>query len=120
VKSARNVAGKQVSELKDRIELKVENLSSWRAANSSTPLHLFLVGIELKNVVAAPTAADAGDAGNVSALFVTLEVDDKDPLARKAWVEVLQTAIPLKAQQPLRISVGPSGGEPFVSDATIP
>ena len=119
VKSATNVAGKSASELKDRIELKVENLNSWRAANGSTPLHLFLVGIELKNVVAVPTAGDAGDAANVSALFVTPALDDKDPAARKAWVQVLQTAIPLKAQQPLRISVGPPGGEPFVSDATV-
>ena len=119
VKGATNVAGKPASELKDRIELKVENLNSWRAANGSTPLHLFLAGIELKNVVAVPTATDAGDAANVSALFVTPEIDDKDAAARKAWVQVLQTAIPLKAQQPLGISIGPPGGEPFVSDATV-
>jgi hypothetical protein len=121
VKAATNVAGKQASEIGDRIDLKVENLNSWRQqpGNGSTPLHLFLAGIELKNVVAVPTAPDAGDAANVSALFVNLDVDDKDTATRKAWVQVLQTAIPLKAQQPIRISVGPPGAEPFASDATL-
>jgi hypothetical protein len=110
-------------QLKDRLDVEIRDLKPWRdqsAANASAPLHLYLAGIELKNLTMASGKADRqDDTGRwVSTLGVTLDIgggDDKDGSQRKAWVQVLQAAMKTHTTP---LSVGPATG-PFASEALI-
>jgi hypothetical protein len=124
-------AEKQVR-LRDVLRLQVANLKAWRKDPKNVkiadlPLHLSLAGIQLKNVTAMPTEVNRGDESkDISAFLVKLEPEnDKDGVVRKAWVQVLQTAIKRAdddvpaAQKPMRISIGHADAPPFVSNADI-
>jgi len=103
--------------LRDALVVKVEHLAAWRQApgNASKPLMLFLAGTPLKNVAAVETARDAGDGDAITALRVVLEIDQKDDV-RRAWVQVLQTAV-RRADRQLAVSVGPADAAPFAAAA---
>jgi hypothetical protein len=123
VTSATGTSAKAQSafELKDRVEVEVEGLKTWRdqsAVNAAAPLHLYLVGIELKNLTMAPLGErrDEKTGKQFSTLAVALEVDDKDSATRKAWIQVLQSAM---KTPDTKISVGPAAGEPFPTKAEI-
>jgi hypothetical protein len=117
--------------LRDVLRLKVRNLDAWRRKdpkNAALTLHLFLAGIELKNVTTEPTAIDAtDDPATLSAVLVTLEPEndnDKDDVVRKAWVQVLQAAMRRDdkkdaADKRIPISIGPADAAPFVSNAKV-
>jgi type II secretory pathway pseudopilin PulG len=97
------------------------DLKPWRdqsPANASAELHLYLAGIELKTLILAPAEADVrDDTGRwLSKMTVTLDIaDDKDPSRRRAWVQVLQSAMTTDRTP---VSVGPAAG-PFSSAAVI-
>jgi len=103
--------------LKDALVLKVEHLAAWRQlpGNATLPLRLFLAGTQLKNVEAGLTAKDPGDGDEITALRVVLEIDQKDDI-RKAWVQVLQSAVRRDDRQ-LAVSVGPESAVPFPASA---
>ena len=107
-------------DLKNRLSVEIRDLKPWReqsAANAAAELHLFLADLELKNLAMAP-AGEIRDADGrwVTTMTVTLEIDDKDPARRKAWIQVLQSAFDDKA---IRASAGPAGGQPFSSEASL-
>lgn len=102
--------------LRNVLRIRVRNFKTWRDKNPQTPLHLFLAGAELKNVVAAPTAVNLDDPPGLFALRLTPEVDDKDDATRKTWIQVLKAA---KRGDPIDVSVGAPGQAPFTSDAKI-
>jgi uncharacterized membrane protein YuzA (DUF378 family) len=104
------------TELKDALKIKIGNLKGWREKNATAELHLFLAGTELKNVVAVATSSDAGDPAELSAVKVTLDVDnDEAGINRKAWVQVLQAAI-VRSNHEVDVSVGPRDQTPFPAE----
>src|SRR5262245_1966030 len=107
-------------ELKDRLALEVRDLKPWREqsqANANAQLHLYLNGIELKNLtmVAGPDRWDEKSGRWLSTMAVTLEVEDKDQPTRKAWIQALQSAI----GRSIPVTVGPSGGLAFPTATDI-
>lgn len=106
-------------QLKDVLTVDVENLAAWRQlpGNATTPLHLYLAGAELKTTDIELSSTNQGDGADISALRVVLDVDDKDPDSRKAWVQALNAALARKDRR-IGLTVGPSGA-PFQSDVTI-
>lgn len=110
-KDAKNPLGVQLG---DSLVFQVRDLEPWKRieANGERALHLFLDDVELANVVAEPASDDA------SLLKVTLLVDHLDGDIRKAWVEVLNAARE-SSGAPMKASLGPAGGIPFSSSATL-
>ncbi len=110
----RDVENPRGVHLGDSLTFRVRDLGAWKriGANDALPLHLFLDGAELANVVATPISEDA------SQIKITLAVDHLDDRIRKAWVAVLNAARE-SSGAPMTASIGPAGGVQFASSAKL-
>jgi hypothetical protein len=112
-------------ELRDGLLVNIRNFKAWREKNTTAPLHLFLAGVELANVVTSAATATRSDSPDVGAVRVTLEPQgEKEPAVRKAWVQVLQAAMNrddngTPAERSIPLSIGPAGAAPFKSDVIV-
>jgi hypothetical protein len=110
-KDAKNPLGVALG---DALIFQVRDLAPWKRIgdNEKLPLHLFLDGAELANVVATPISEDG------SRVKVTLAADHLDEKVRKAWVGVLNAARE-SGGAAMTASLGPAGGVQFSSSATL-
>jgi hypothetical protein len=114
--------------LEDRLRLNVVGFSEWSQAqdNQQKPLHLFIDGVELANMI--PSSVIADPVTKTDSLETVLTFDtgtvpaDERMKARNALAQVLRTARAKSwnfGTSEMTISIGPAGGPQWPSTATI-
>jgi hypothetical protein len=114
--------------LEDRLSLDVAGFSDWYQVreNQQKPLHLFVDGIELGNMIARRVMTDPATKTDSLEVILTFDTDtapaDERAATRNALAQVLRTARAKSwnfGTSEMTVSVGPAGGPQWPGTAKI-